>query len=295
MKIEKIDMHMHSRLEHGIMRITGGGYTTPQELRRIYDDLNIDKGVQLPISSPECRYYIMTNEEAYELSRRHPDLYYWFCNVDPRWGGNSPDSDLSYYIEYYKKLGAKGVGEVVANMHFKDPLMQNLFYHCEKTGMPLTMHIAHKTGGTYGIVDDLGLGGLEYSLEKYPNLIFIGHSQCFWSHIGDDVNDKNWFRYPSGPVKEGKLIKMMRRFKNLHADLSATSGYNAVSRDPDFGVSFLEEFQDRLYFGTDISSADIEMVLSFWLDEMLDKNKISYEAYYKICRGNALKILENQT
>ena len=51
-----------------------------------------------------------------------------------------------------------------------------------------------------------------------------------------------------------RLIEMMRAHPNLHGDLSAGSGHNALSRDPAFGVRFLNEFQDRLYFGTDIAT-----------------------------------------
>ena len=60
-------------------------------------------------------------------------------------------------------------------------------------------------------------------------------------------------RYPTGPVTPGRLVELMRRYPNLHGDLSAGSGFGAISRDPEFGYQFLEEFQDRLYWGTDIA------------------------------------------
>ena len=44
----------------------------------------------------------------------------------------------------------------------------------------------------------------------------------------------------------------MRDYPNLHGDISAGSGYNALTRDPEFGVAFVNEFHDRLFFGTDI-------------------------------------------
>lgn len=34
--------------------------------------------------------------------------------------------------------------------------------------------------------------------------------------------------------------------------------YDAISRDPEFGYKFLEEFQDRLYWGTDIDTPTVE-------------------------------------
>ena len=88
----------------------------------------------------------------------------------------------------------------------------------------------------------------------------------------------------------------MRKYPNLCGDMSAGSGCNAVTRDPAFGYAFLEEFQDRLYFGTDICSprnmhSDM-MKLAGFLDDAVTRGKISWGAYEKICRGNALDLLE---
>ena len=67
-------------------------------------------------------------------------------------------------------------------------------------------------------------------------------------------------------------------------------------RDPDFGYAFLEEFQDRLFFGTDICDprniTNPMLKLSAFLDGAMLSGKISYAAYEKISRGNALNLLE---
>ena len=49
-------------------------------------------------------------------------------------------------------------------------------------------------------------------------------------------------------VEGGAVVRLMRQYPNLWADLSpaAGSGYNALARDPDYAVKFLHEFQDRL-------------------------------------------------
>lgn len=58
--------------------------------------------------------------------------------------------------------------------------------------------------------------------------------------------------YPGGPVIPGRrVVELMRRYPNLLGDLSAGSGLNALRRDREFGISFLNEFQDKLYFGHD--------------------------------------------
>ena len=83
----------------------------------------------------------------------------------------------------------------------------------------------------------------------------------------------------------------MRKYPNLCGDLSAGSGQNALMRDPEFAYKFLEEFQDRLYFGTDICSPTNDFKLTFFLDEAVENGHISQECYNKVCRENALKLL----
>lgn len=298
--MKKIDIHVHSRLQKVPKYIErpkiGGSYATPQELRTIYDMINVEKGVLLPSVMPEGTHSTTTNEDAYIMANEFSDTLYWFCNIDPRVGNNSPDTDLSYYILYYKELGAKGVGEITANLYFDDPLVMNLFHHCEKCEMPVTFHIGN-LGGDYGLVDELGLPRLEKALQTFPNLIFLGHSQKFWAEISGDCTEENRVGYPTGKVTSGgRIVELMRKYPNLHGDMSAGSGYNAITRDPEFGYAFIEEFQDRLYYGTDICDPnDIThpmLKLSSWLDEAMEQGHISKTAYEKVCRENALRILE---
>ena len=300
--MKKIDMHAHPIPFKTIERIerppaaAGGTFVTPQELRDMYDPLGIEKCVILPIVSPEAQHVWISNEEAYRLTVEYPDLFYWFCNIDPRIDKNSPDSDLSYYLEYYKKLGARGVGEVTANLYFDDPRVLNLFYHCEKCNLPITFHIGRQ-GNDYGLIDDLGLPRLEKVLNMFPKLRFLGHSQKFWAEIGSGITEENRNGYPEGKVLPGgRIVELMRNYPNLNGDLSAGSGSNAVMRDPDFGYAFIEEFQDRLFFATDICDPrnvnNPMLKLSAWLDEAASTGKISQLAYEKVCRGNAIALLE---
>jgi predicted TIM-barrel fold metal-dependent hydrolase len=293
---KKIDIHIHTRAWKGIERDGGGTYASPEEIRDMYGQIGVKKGVILPGVGPYCSSQIQSNEEAYYLTQKYPDLFYWFCNIDPRFGGNTPDYDLSYFIEHYKKLGAKGVGEVCTNLYFDDPFMENLFYHCEKCEVPLIFHIGPKIGGCYGIVDDLGLPRLEKVLAKFPKLKFLGHSQPFWAEISADVTVQNRNSYPKGDVKPGRIVELMRKYPNLCGDLSAGSGYNAITRDPEFGYEFIEEFQDRLYYGTDICDprniTNQMLKLSSWLDSAMEKGKISEAAYKKVSYKNALELLE---
>ena len=49
---------------------------------------------------------------------------------------------------------------------------------------------------------------------------------------------------------------MLSEFPNLHADMSANSGRNALGRDPDFAAAFLVRHQDKLMFGSDCPCRD---------------------------------------
>lgn len=290
--MKKIDIHIHTNRHKSIKRLDGGNLASPQEIRGMYDKLGISKGVILPQGNTDCAYQLQSNEEVYFLTQEYPDLFYWFCNISPRFAKNSPDTDLSYFLEYYKKLGARGVGEVTFNMYFDDPYMENLFYHCEKCDMPVLFHIGQSIGGCYGVVDEIGLPRLEKVLNKFPKLKFLGHSQIYWAEISTDVDEDKRRRYPKGKVTPGRVVELMRKYPNMCGDLSAGSGFNAISRDPEFGYKFIEEFQDKLYFGTDICDPTNERLLSFWLDEAYEKGKISKAAYEKVCYGNALDLLE---
>ena len=54
-----------------------------------------------------------------------------------------------------------------------------------------------------------------------------------------------------------------------------------MMRDTEASCKFVEEFQDKLMFGTDICSPNDDLPLSFWLDDVAEKGLISETAYKK--------------
>lgn len=85
---------------------------------------------------------------------------------------------------------------------------------------------------------------------------------------------------------------LFRRYPNLYGDLSDYTAYNAIARDDQYGPKFLEEFQDRLFFGTDICFPSMPVPLIDLLINWRDTNKISETVFNKITRENAIKLLE---
>ncbi|MBQ7821724.1 MAG: amidohydrolase family protein [Clostridia bacterium] len=288
--LKKIDIHVH-----GYRYAYDDNHILPEQICEIYDKIGVERGVLMTVSSPEGALYTQTNEDVAYIAKKHSERFSWFCNIDPRIDNNYPGTDFTFLLEHYKALGARGVGEITANLYFDDPRVMSLFRACEACDMPVIFHMGN-SDGDYGLIDGFGLPKLEKVLKAFPRLKLLGHSQRFWSHISGDVNEVTMHGWPEGKVTDGgRISELMRKYPNLYGDLSAFSGYNALARDPEFAYTFLEEFSDRLLFGTDVSSPihiDRPMLkLASFLDEAVINGRISYGAYKSISRGNAEKIL----
>lgn len=291
---------IHEAKHRDIPNVTD--FCTAEQLVKRYDELGIDKGVLLPIVSPEI-YIPQTNEDILDMAEQYPDRLIPFCNIDPRALTNSADAPLDRLLSYYKEKGCKGLGEVMLNMPLMHPMVQNLFKHAEKVGLPVIFDGSDQTEGDFGLYDDPGLPQLEHTLQKFPNLIIFGHGPVFWAEIaklrtpgergfvfgpnGEQVGYLN-----NGPVEEeGVVPVLMRRYPNLYADLSDFTAFNAFNRDHEYGPKFLEEFKDRTFFGTDLCSRFTEFPLIQLLKDWHESGKISTDAYNKITHENAIKLL----
>lgn len=218
-----------------------------------------------------------------------------FGNVDPRWGGNTAKTDFSWLFERFAEMGCAGIGEVAPNLPFDDPRVINLFQQCGEWGFPVTIHATGMGEGQYGLIDEPGAPHLLNLLKQAPQTFIIGHGQGFWAQISADVSPADMLGYPKGPIRrEGMVQKLLRDFPNMYADISAGSGYNALTRDPEYGIQFLNEFQHKLLFGTDVCFADEEgrMPQLRYLKERHANGDISQDVYDRITFGNALEVLK---
>ena len=286
-----IDVHAHAYLFDYPPQDGRTQFCTVEEVLRRYDQLGIEKGILLPLIGPEV-YIAQSNQEILEICRRWPDRFIPFCNIDPRGIANSEFTDFAVWIEWYKAHGCRGVGEFMPNMYFNDPRVENIFRQFEAAGLPVIFDDTTRVGRSYGLVDEPGLPQLEMTLRRFPKLILFGHGPAFWSEMGtlDTVADRGG--YPRYPIRaEGAVPKLFRRYPNLWGDLSAGSGANALMRDEAYAVKFLNEFQDRLCFGTDICWAEQPLPLAGFLIRLRDEGKLSPEAFEKIARGNIIRLL----
>jgi uncharacterized protein len=215
------------------------------------DQWGIDRTCILPLSEhPEGAYLECDTEDVIAACGRYPDRLIPFCLIDPRYG-NRKDMDFSHLLSEYKGRGCRGLGEFLPKLDFDDPLCINLYVQAGRFGLPVLFDMQDRPDG-YGVRDALGLPKLERALSACPQTVFIGHGPTFWAEISSEVPPAERSGYPKGPVKPGGAVpRLMRRYANLWADLSAHSGHNGITRDPVFGLEFLDEFQDKIMFGTD--------------------------------------------
>lgn len=266
---------------------------TPEDLIPHYDKRGVEKGVILALCNPENFVGGMSTEQILRTCATHPDRFIPSVAVDPRAMGNRTiNNRFGDVFKYYRDKGCKVCGEVCANLHFLDPRMQNLFKGCEEAGLPLTFHIASNKDWLYGIIDEKGLPELEICLQRFPKLNFLGHSQSFWCEIGTYSTWDERTGAPRGPVTEGRIPQLMRKYPNLYGDLSAGSGNNAMARDLDYAGKFLTEFQDRLLFGIDICAPEGYISKQDeTLKTLLRTGRITASVYRKVARENHIRLL----
>jgi predicted TIM-barrel fold metal-dependent hydrolase len=264
---------------------------SPEDLLAEWPKWDIDRAVLLPLVHHEAGLPLQSNEDILDVCTAFPDKFIPFCNLDPRYHHNTPEADFTPVLEHYQQMGCKGVGEMCASLWWDDPRMLNMLGHIEKAGLPLLFHVGQEAG-TYGVADEPGLPRLELVLRRFPKLQFVGHSMAIWSAISGDTTAENWLGYPTGPVTPGgRLVELLRRYDNLWCDISAGSGNNGLTRDPEFGTGFMEEFQDRIVWGSDLCWPEQEVPQTATLNKALAGGHISQQAFDKIAFQNATGLL----
>ena len=277
--MEWIDIHAHSgRLLHD------KPFVSPDRLIEIMDREGIDRACLMAVENPEEVDFFFTSEQVLEACARFPERLIPFCSVDPR--HRYPESfEPRPIIQEYAQRGCLGFGEILAGVPIDHPGLQQIYAACGEFGLPVLFHADHLICS-----DEPTAPRLERMLQTYPDTVFIGHATRFWAEISQNaVLDRvNLANYPSGPVTPtGPTDRLLSTYPNLYGDLSARSGFTAVSRDPAFGLDFLERQQDKLLFGTDVLYPDQELPIVNFLRQAA----ISETARQKIASGNTRRLL----
>jgi uncharacterized protein len=183
-----------------------------------------------------------------EMAKR-PGVFVRSVSADPA----SPDGP-----ELIRKAlsdGAVSVGELKFHLALDSPEMRRIYDICAETQVPVMMHIQNFPHFPGEMPYNTGYPNFDRILRAYKRTNFIGHGDLFWANISADVpTDRG---YPNGPVKPGGLTdKFLSDYPNMFADMSANSGNNALSRDPDYSREFIKRHRTKLLFGSDCSCSD---------------------------------------
>ena len=273
------------------------GFTTDKILKDM-DEQKIDKTWLLTWDVPQSEYDVILNQPTMppssvsgipldrilDAGKSAPDRFVLGYAPHPK----RPDAieRITSAVELY---GIKLAGEYKSRVVFDDPDSLRLLKTFGELNLPVTIHLEYGTdyGGTNYPWRDWWYGGtieaLDRTLTSCPDTIIIAHGPGWWSHIsGDNLYDKDM--YPKAPIKpDGLNPKMLAKHPNLYADLSATSGLNAISRNREFGKQYIIENSDKLLFARDI----YDTLLMDHLNTLDLPSEVSDKIMYK----NALKLV----
>jgi len=251
----------------------------PLSAHQLVDRMNregIEISVLLPLESPEGGWGYFLTEEAVAARDLYPERLIAFVAADPR------DPRAAEQIDFFvKRHGCKGFGEHINGLAFDDPRNKIIYAKCDELGLPLVFDL--QTDMCY---DEVGLPRLEACLKEFRNVKFVGHGPCFWGAISGDDDGRDG--YPKGPITPGGAAdRLLAEHDNLHADLSAGSGYNAMTRDPEFAAGFIARHWRKLLWATDVLAPGQPLPQVEWLRAL----EVTPEVREAIAAGNARRLL----
>ena len=174
----------------------------------------------------------------------------WFNSYDV----TQPDAEQA--LTEAVKNGAEGFGEMKFHVAADGPELRRMYALAADLRVPILIHfqevdhVPNEGAWSTGFAKTF-----ESVLKAHPRTTFIGHADAFWANVSADYH--NEAVYPTGPVTRGGVTDTwLGDYPNLFGDMSAVSGNNAMSRDPEFAAGFLERHQDKLVFGSDCSCRD---------------------------------------
>ncbi|TYL38023.1 amidohydrolase [Natronococcus pandeyae] len=209
------------------------------------DDNGIDRAVVLPFDYPESYPVQAPSSWVLDEVQAYPDRLVPFCSVDPREvDGEDAAGDL---LEHYIDRGARGFGELKIEMAVDDVRLEPLYELCATYELPILFHTDQQS-----MRDEVGLPRLESVLASYPEVDFIAHAHGWWAHMAADVAPGDLGRIPEGPIEApGRIWELLARYDNIYGDVSTLGGWNALTRDQEYGQAFLESHHDQIVFGSD--------------------------------------------
>ncbi len=233
-KIPLLDCHLH--INHYKRTI--------EDTIKHMDATGTKKAFVLPLETGEGGV-LLRSETVLHAFHQYSDRIIPFCQTDIR------NDNVLQRIRAYHLLGCRGIGEQKEHLPLNDKRVERVIALCDELNWPITIHFQDGAKGyNQGMAEHL-----ETYLKRYRRVRIIGHAQTWWANISADVPSTTL--YPKGPVKAGGLLdKLMGDYPNLYADMSAGSGYGALTRDEDFTAEFLQRNRKQVLFGSDCPCFD---------------------------------------
>ncbi|UCH09305.1 MAG: amidohydrolase [Fidelibacterota bacterium] len=308
-KYRAIDAHSHVYAE------------TREEIAewvRTMDEVGLEKVIVMTMATG-ARF-----DSIYAEYAQYPGRFEVWCGFDYA-GYDEPGFGPSAVAELERcaKVGATGVGELgdkgkglyyskpvkAWGMHIDDPRMDPLLEKCGELGLPINIHVGEplwfyapmdstndglmsafdwRLDNQKDIVDLAGMVDiLDRAVQRHPNTTFIA---CHLANLNHDL---------------ARLGELLDEHPNLYADISAR--YAEAATIPRFAQAFMEKYQDRLLYGTDLGNAPEMYRMTFRILESNDEHfyevdelqyhwplyglNLDQRALKKIYRTNILKIL----
>ena len=189
-------------------------------------------------------------DEVKALQAAAPGRFTWFHSDDV----TRPDAEA--VLTKAVKDGARGFGEMKFHVAADGPEMRRAYALAADLRVPILVHFQEVDHFPNEGAWSTGFARTFASvLETYAKTTFIGHADAFWANLSADYHDEA--AYPTGPIKRGGVTdRWLGDHPNLFGDISANSGNNALSRDPEFTADFLKRHRDKLLFGSDCGCSD---------------------------------------
>ena len=262
---------------------------------------------------PHPFYQHLSVEDVFEAAGMYGD------RIVPMYAPDPMRPDAADRLEYWAGKGIMGCGELKSVLRWDAPGVDGLLACVDRLGLPLVFHMEEgrryfsggggadrllsrlmntaRLGGATGRIIEaaadiagplkrkrlsmqrffpgylLDFAALEARLREYPDIAFVGHGPFFW---------KGFTAHDDGG-KEGVVWRLMGKYRNLHADLSA-SGCFALKKRPALAKRFLDRYSRRIMYGTD----------NFFigLKEFLDSLGMGTDVRRRIYWENAETLLE---
>jgi uncharacterized protein len=226
-----LDLHQHTPYNN-----------RPRELVQAHQEQHRVKTTVLLPGEGWMLKIIGGNKECAAFESEHPGLYVRFTSSDPA------ESRAVDVLRGNLQRGAIGIGEMKYHVAVDSSEMHGVYGLAQEMKVPVLLHFEHEMYNT-------GFERFEKVLKAYPKVNFVGHAQTWWGNISAELNPLDL--YPKGRVKPGGLTeRLLTDYPNLFADLSAGSGLNAMTRDPDFYRGFIERNHRKLIWGSDCDCHD---------------------------------------